>query len=258
MVLCASVKVPCKGVNLDYSAGGSYFIASCEFANSLVKVDTATTLWPGRWPCPTLTGCPKRCASPMTAPSSLLPTWWPTGSTSSTGSTSRCSGSFPPASPPAGSTRAGTGPASMSPTVVPTSPTGKPTAGRHLRSRPGRPQGHRHLADPPRRHPRHGQHLAQRRPAVDLRPLRPGGLGLRHPLGEPAVPHPGREGTPRPDHLAAARTVLTRAYRQHALTQVDPGPLLRHAVQLQSTPGPAGGQPPRAAGHRTSLAGASP
>jgi YVTN family beta-propeller protein len=43
MALRSSLPVPCKGVNhLDFSADGSYFIASCEFANSLIKIDTAT------------------------------------------------------------------------------------------------------------------------------------------------------------------------------------------------------------------------
>jgi len=43
MALVNSVEVPCAGVNhLDFSADGRYFIASCEFANALIKVDTAT------------------------------------------------------------------------------------------------------------------------------------------------------------------------------------------------------------------------
>jgi DNA-binding beta-propeller fold protein YncE len=38
-----SVKVDCKGVNhLDYSADGSYFIASCEFGGAIIKFDVAT------------------------------------------------------------------------------------------------------------------------------------------------------------------------------------------------------------------------
>jgi len=43
MALRSSVPVPCKGVNhADFSADGGYFIASCEFDNELIKVDTAT------------------------------------------------------------------------------------------------------------------------------------------------------------------------------------------------------------------------
>jgi YVTN family beta-propeller protein len=43
MKLIYSLKVPCKGVNhLDYSADGSYFIASCEFDGQLLKIDTAS------------------------------------------------------------------------------------------------------------------------------------------------------------------------------------------------------------------------
>ena len=38
-----SVPVPCPGVNhIDYSADGSYFLATCEFGGSLIKVNTAT------------------------------------------------------------------------------------------------------------------------------------------------------------------------------------------------------------------------
>jgi DNA-binding beta-propeller fold protein YncE len=43
MALRSSVPIPCKGVNhADFSTDGRYFIASCEFDNELVKVDTAT------------------------------------------------------------------------------------------------------------------------------------------------------------------------------------------------------------------------
>ncbi len=38
-----SVKVPCRGVDhMDFSADGSYLIASCEFSGQLVKVDVAS------------------------------------------------------------------------------------------------------------------------------------------------------------------------------------------------------------------------
>jgi YVTN family beta-propeller protein len=41
MRLEKSVSIPCKGVNhLDFSADGRYFVASCEFASALIKVDT--------------------------------------------------------------------------------------------------------------------------------------------------------------------------------------------------------------------------
>jgi YVTN family beta-propeller protein len=38
-----SVDVPCPGVNhMDWSADGSYFVATCEFGGALIKVSTAT------------------------------------------------------------------------------------------------------------------------------------------------------------------------------------------------------------------------
>jgi YVTN family beta-propeller protein len=38
-----SIKLACKGVDhIDFSADGTYFIASCEYAGRLVKIDTAT------------------------------------------------------------------------------------------------------------------------------------------------------------------------------------------------------------------------
>ncbi len=41
MKLQKSVEVPCKGLNhLDFSADGRTFVASCEFASALIKVDT--------------------------------------------------------------------------------------------------------------------------------------------------------------------------------------------------------------------------
>jgi YVTN family beta-propeller protein len=41
MRLQKELSVPCKGVNhLDFSADGRYFVASCEFASALIKVDT--------------------------------------------------------------------------------------------------------------------------------------------------------------------------------------------------------------------------
>ena len=44
MALQDSLEVPeCKGINhADFSADGTYFLASCEFAGALIKVDTAT------------------------------------------------------------------------------------------------------------------------------------------------------------------------------------------------------------------------
>jgi YVTN family beta-propeller protein len=43
MKLIYSLQVPCKGVNhLDFSADGSYFIASCEFDGQLLKIETAS------------------------------------------------------------------------------------------------------------------------------------------------------------------------------------------------------------------------
>ena len=42
MRLVHSLAVPCAGVNhADFSADGRYFLASCEFSGSLIKVDTA-------------------------------------------------------------------------------------------------------------------------------------------------------------------------------------------------------------------------
>ncbi len=44
MALQSSLEVPgCKGVNhADFSADGTYFLASCEFAGKMIKVDVAT------------------------------------------------------------------------------------------------------------------------------------------------------------------------------------------------------------------------
>lgn len=43
MKLKYSLQVPCKGVNhLDFSADGSYFIASCEFDGQLLKIETSS------------------------------------------------------------------------------------------------------------------------------------------------------------------------------------------------------------------------
>lgn len=42
MQLVHTLSVPCKGVDhLDFAANGRYFIASCEFAGTLIKVDVA-------------------------------------------------------------------------------------------------------------------------------------------------------------------------------------------------------------------------
>jgi YVTN family beta-propeller protein len=39
----SSVAYPCRGINhLDWSADGSYFLATCEFGGRLIKIDTAT------------------------------------------------------------------------------------------------------------------------------------------------------------------------------------------------------------------------
>jgi YVTN family beta-propeller protein len=43
LALQSSLSVPCKGVNhIDFSADGAYFLATCEFAGRIIKVDTTT------------------------------------------------------------------------------------------------------------------------------------------------------------------------------------------------------------------------
>jgi DNA-binding beta-propeller fold protein YncE len=49
MRLVRSVKVPCRGPNhADFSTGGGYFLAACEFSGDLVKVDAAHRKVTGR------------------------------------------------------------------------------------------------------------------------------------------------------------------------------------------------------------------
>jgi YVTN family beta-propeller protein len=49
MALKHSLKVPCAGVDhMDFSADGTYLVASCEFGSSLIKVDVATQQVVGR------------------------------------------------------------------------------------------------------------------------------------------------------------------------------------------------------------------
>ncbi|HKB28174.1 MAG TPA: YncE family protein [Candidatus Limnocylindrales bacterium] len=49
MRLVKSLPVPCKGVDhIDFSADGTYLIASCEFAGAVVKVDVARQALVGR------------------------------------------------------------------------------------------------------------------------------------------------------------------------------------------------------------------
>ena len=48
MALEHSLHVPCPGVDhMDFSADGRYLVASCEFGNSLIKVDVATQQFVG-------------------------------------------------------------------------------------------------------------------------------------------------------------------------------------------------------------------
>ena len=49
MQLTHSLPVPCRGIDhLDFSADGSYLVASCEFSGTLVKVDVAREAVVGR------------------------------------------------------------------------------------------------------------------------------------------------------------------------------------------------------------------
>ncbi len=51
MQLRHSLRVPCKGVDhMDFSADGSYLIASCEFGGAVIKVDVARQKLIGRLP----------------------------------------------------------------------------------------------------------------------------------------------------------------------------------------------------------------
>jgi YVTN family beta-propeller protein len=60
MALRSSVEVPCPGVNhLDFSADGRYFVASCEFANSLIKVEVVTRRLLGTLALPHAGGMPQ-------------------------------------------------------------------------------------------------------------------------------------------------------------------------------------------------------
>jgi YVTN family beta-propeller protein len=49
MALRHSLPVPCPGIDhMDFSADGTYLIASCEFGASLIKIDVATQTYVGR------------------------------------------------------------------------------------------------------------------------------------------------------------------------------------------------------------------
>lgn len=60
MKLLHTLNVPCKGVDhIDFSADGSYFLATCEFSASLIKVDTAAETVVGTLHLPTSDGMPQ-------------------------------------------------------------------------------------------------------------------------------------------------------------------------------------------------------
>ncbi len=78
-------------------------------------------------------------------------------------------------------------------------------------------QDRRQLDDPRRRQPRHGQRLGRRQISVAVGPLRRRRLRLQHRrrLGED---DPGRRHAARPHRLAATGALLARAHRQHAMS----------------------------------------
>jgi YVTN family beta-propeller protein len=60
MRLLHALDVPCRGVDhIDFSADGTYFLATCEFAASLIKVNTATERVVATLQLPTSDGMPQ-------------------------------------------------------------------------------------------------------------------------------------------------------------------------------------------------------
>jgi YVTN family beta-propeller protein len=88
--------------------------------------------------------------------------------------------------------------------------------GQHRGSRFRDRQSRAHLADPWRRQPRYGQCQRGRKTTLAVRPVRQ--RRLRHQYGgRLGKEHSGRPGAARPDGMAAARPLLARPHRQHAL-----------------------------------------
>ncbi len=76
------------------------------------------------------------------------------------------------------------------------------------------------LDHPRRRQPRHGQRQHRRQTVVALGPLRQRDLRLRHRQRQ-RQKNPRKNRTARPHRLAAAGTILARPYREYALARND-------------------------------------
>ena len=96
-------------------------------------------------------------------------------------------------------------------------------------------QDRRQLDDSRRRQPRHGQRQRRRQIAVAVGPLRRRRLRLQHRrrLGED---DPGRRHAARPHRLAAAGPLFARAYGQHAVGLATIEPIARESAGAASKP----------------------
>ena len=227
MALVHSLSVPvCRGVDhMDFSAGGRYAYASCEFAGRMIEVDLRTqTLMR------TLV-LNHGDSSPQDVKLS------PDGRTLYTAD--QINGGVWEIDPATfrvlGFLHTGAGAHGLYPSRdarvhVRLQPPGGLGLGGELPD----PAGRQDLAAPAAGQPRHGRRISGREHAVAERPLQRGRLRHRYAHRPSARHDPGRLGAPRPVRLAPARALLAGAHGHHALSP-------RQARNRVVRSGPAGG-----------------
>ena len=203
MRLTHSLPVPCRGIDhLDFSADGSFLVASCEFSGTLLKIDVATESVVGRIDLPA-NAKPQDVRLAPSGKKFYVADMTRGGVYTVDSDTFAVTGFVP-----TGMGAHGLYPSRDSKTHV----RDEPRRGNRVTPR-RRDRSGRRTVDHPERQPGHGWRLGRRHGAVGVGSLQRRGVRDRHRDRATPRPHPRGLGTARPVCVPATRSLLTRAHR---------------------------------------------
>ncbi len=217
-----SLSVPCAGIDhIDFSADGSYLLASCEFSGQMVKVDVRRERIAGVLDLPDgAAGMPQDVKLSADGRIFYVADMHANGLWEIDGARLKIVHFLPHRRR---RPRALPEPGRQVPLRV------EPRRGIRLGDQLPDAEGRCKVADPRRRKPRHGRRLGRRKGALAERPLQRRRVCDLDRERQAAREDPGGERPARTLRLAAARPLLARTHRDpslrgsHRMTFVDPG-----------------------------------
>ncbi len=208
MALVHALHVPCLGVDhMDFSANGTYLIASCEFGAKLIKVDVATQSYAGSLSLPAGSKPQDVKLSPngkifYVADMISNGVWMIDGQNMKV----------------LGFIKTGQGAHGLYVSRNDRVPLrDQSRRGLDLGDLLCHQQGRAQMVDPRRRQPGHGEYLGQRQGPLGVGPLQLRRLRHRHRQRSAAPRDQGRRRAARLVRLAATGPLLARSHRDHAL-----------------------------------------